>query len=47
MAIQIDLTDEEQNLLVQTVEESSYSGRLAHLVASVLDKLRKPKEPKE
>jgi len=46
MAIQIELTDEEQSLLVQTVEQSTYAGKLAHTVASVLDKLR-AREPKE
>jgi len=35
----IDLTEQEHYLLIQTVENASYSGKLAELVVSVLKKL--------
>ena len=38
--MKIDLTDTELALLVQTVESSTYAGKLSQLVAAVLDKLR-------
>ena len=38
--MKIDLTDNEQKLLIVTVEQTDYAGKLAHIVAGVLDKLR-------
>ncbi len=34
------LTSQEKRLLIETVETSTYAGKLAHLVAGVLDKLK-------
>jgi hypothetical protein len=41
------LTAQEKRLLIETVETSTYAGRLAHLVAGILDKLKEVKEPKK
>ncbi len=41
------LTAQEKRLLIETVETSSYAGKLAHLVVSVLDKLKEVKETKK
>ena len=37
-----DFTDAERQLLIQTVETSTYVGKLAGLVVSMLEKLRAP-----
>lgn len=37
---EIEFTDEERQLLIQTVETSTYAGILAALVADVLSKLK-------
>lgn len=42
--MKIELTDTELALLIQTVETSTYAGKLAHLVADLLGKL-KPEPP--
>ena len=39
--MKIELTKDEQELLIQTVEASTYAGRLARIVADLLDKLKK------
>ena len=41
------LTSDEKQLLIMTVEESTYAGKLARLVADLLDKLKEEKEPKK
>lgn len=37
--MKIKLTDDERKLLIQTVETSTYTGKLAYLVVSILSKL--------
>ena len=39
-----ELTDDEKQLIIQTIETSTYAGSLCRLVADLLDKL-KEKEP--
>ena len=43
----IDFTDQERQLLLQTVMTSTYAGQLAELVLSVLNKLKGPSDPDE
>ncbi len=42
--MKIELTEQERQLLFQTVATSSYVGQLAELVVSVLAKLKGPDE---
>ncbi len=45
--MKIELTKDEQALLVQTVETSTYTGALARLVADLLDRLKEVEELEE
>ena len=45
--MKLELTDDEQKLLIMTIEESTFAGRLARIVADLLDKLKETEGLKE
>ena len=45
--ITVELTADECNMLIQTIETASYPGKFAHLVVALLTKLKPPVEENE